>query len=868
MASPTQPVSTPLLPDGINAMADAMLPSSLSHNPLSATSAATTLPRHPNSSTAQSNMPAAMLLPSSGSSSATLATSSRTRELPRQVEQEHDQLRRALGEERNVADRLKREIGVASAGLSAVEAKLQVLQLKRDVIAAGAESPRRSTAGLFKSVCSTDLLFLIDTTASMGSHIDAAKEQVKSIVRDIELTFFNEAEVRMSVVGYKDHLDKPNIQLLDFTSSADEVRSFINKLAATGGSDIPEDVLGGLRQALNLSWKQKTRCIIHIADAPPHGRALQNSPMTDSYPNTGSEPHHLTHGPLLQQLLQLNINYALLRINNSTDRMAFTFFQAYNAASADCKLLKSNTYYDQASSMSTPFRGGFRGGTSKRSSKAGLVFEELELGITFSALRHLVVKMVTTSVSRTAVRESPGRTTKPRVDKKLLNLASIEEGEDDSNDARLEAILPQWNKPGWLNETLMVEGFSPDVAVHGAHTLDNIIADDDNIMMSTTQLTIHKRSRPFAQGAMRVASYARTAASTSRFVVKSFKKGGKRLAHLAEDMRCQAMCKAFALEFNALSGEEIDFIVTTCLKGKSRIAFGDEYISLEPFIEGDYVKYNSNSGYVNEDNPDDRFSQAAQAFSHFTFERSQGRFLVSDLQGVGHILTDPAIHTLNPERFKLADTNLGQEGFKFFFSTHVCNDICRKLGLKSNASMIISGIYEFRESWPSMDNTVCCSNKLCGRIVRLVSAKKSDRFLGHHWCEACWPQLCSSMVRWICVAPGPHHEFEVSKFFHESQGRSTPRTCPDHREKDGEEDVPMLGTAVVGSVDPGPHHKLDVSEYYEPQRRSSPRRYPEHCEDGVTVSRIAVTCCNLHNVWARLKSATKKSRKFISRKSE
>jgi hypothetical protein len=35
---------------------------------------------------------------------------------------------------------------------------------------------------------------------------------------------------------------------------------------------------------------------------------------------------------------------------------------------------------------------------------------------------------------------------------------------------------------------------------------------------------------------------------------------------------------------------------------------------------------------------------------------------VCDLRGEGHVLTDPAIHILDPERFKLADTNLGKEG--------------------------------------------------------------------------------------------------------------------------------------------------------------------------------------------------------------
>jgi len=148
------------------------------------------------------------------------------------------------------------------------------------------------------------------------------------------------------------------------------------------------------------------------------------------------------------------------------------------------------------------------------------------------------------------------------------------------------------------------------------------------------------------------------------------------------------------------------------------------------------------------------------------------------------LLTDPAIQTRNKERFKLNDTNLGEEGFKFFFALHECNSICRELGLKSNREMVISGIYEFRERWPTMDPTVCCSNKLCRRIIRLASAHESDKFPGYHWCNACWPQLQSSLIRWICVAPGPNHEFDVSKFFYESQGQSTPRKCPEHLEKD------------------------------------------------------------------------------------
>lgn len=322
--------------------------------------------------------------------------------------------------------------------------------------------------------------------------------------------------------------------------------------------------------------------------------------------------------------------------------------------------------------------------------------------------------------------------------------------------------------------------------MHGASTLNDMMKDDENIKMSITELTITKRSKPFAQGAMRVAAYARTKDSKNKFVVKSFKKHGKKLAHLAEDMRCQALCKAFALEFSALVGEEssLDFIATTCLRGKGRGRSRNEHLSLEPLIEGSYKKYNNNTNWVNKDDPDDLACQAAQAFAHFTFERSQGRFLVTDLQGVGRLLTDPAIHTRDDERFKLSDTNLGKEGFKFFFSSHECNDICKKLKLQSSRAMFVSGTFAYRNDWPEMDNVVFCSNKLCGKILQLASSKTSAGFPGHHWCDVCFPQLEATMLQLLCVAPGPHHEFKASRFFFESQGRHPPRLCVEHRDGD------------------------------------------------------------------------------------
>jgi len=94
----------------------------------------------------------------------------------------------------------------------------------------------------------------------------------------------------------------------------------------------------------------------------------------------------------------------------------------------------------------------------------------------------------------------------------------------------------------------------------------------------------------------------------------------------------------------------------------------------------------------------------AQAFSHFSYVRSGGKIMVVDLQGSlqtnnentsKFILTDPAIHkrrkafnrAFNYRRLNFGRTDRGEKGIYAFFNSHVCNDACRLLGLKSRESM-------------------------------------------------------------------------------------------------------------------------------------------------------------------------------------
>ncbi|GKY92585.1 hypothetical protein MPSEU_000228600 [Mayamaea pseudoterrestris] len=89
----------------------------------------------------------------------------------------------------------------------------------------------------------------------------------------------------------------------------------------------------------------------------------------------------------------------------------------------------------------------------------------------------------------------------------------------------------------------------------------------------------------------------------------------------------------------------------------------------------------------------------AQAFSHFSYLKSNRQSIVVDLQGSlkihsdgrrEFIFTDPAVHTRKKNLFlqnlKFGRTDLGEKGMKAFFATHVCNNACRALGLPPETS--------------------------------------------------------------------------------------------------------------------------------------------------------------------------------------
>ena len=118
-----------------------------------------------------------------------------------------------------------------------------------------------------------DVVFVLDTTGSMGGLIEAAKQKIWSIASTMASSD-KQTKIRMGLVAYRDRGDAYITRVVDLTHDLDTAYAELMQFQANGGGDGPEDVNKGLYDAVTkINWSQSAdtyKTIFLVGDAPAH----------------------------------------------------------------------------------------------------------------------------------------------------------------------------------------------------------------------------------------------------------------------------------------------------------------------------------------------------------------------------------------------------------------------------------------------------------------------------------------------------------------------------------------------------------------------------------------------------------------------
>jgi len=118
-----------------------------------------------------------------------------------------------------------------------------------------------------------EVMFVLDTTGSMGGLIAAAKEKIWSIANTLS-SADPAPNIKMGLVGYRDRGDQYITIVTKLSDDLDKVYSDLIQFKANGGGDGPESVNQALNDAvIKAEWNPDAsvyRVIFLVGDAPPH----------------------------------------------------------------------------------------------------------------------------------------------------------------------------------------------------------------------------------------------------------------------------------------------------------------------------------------------------------------------------------------------------------------------------------------------------------------------------------------------------------------------------------------------------------------------------------------------------------------------
>lgn len=571
-----------------------------------------------------------------------------------------------------------------------------------------------------------DLCFVIDGTHSMYEWLKATKDKIEEIV-DHVIKEYKDTQLNIGLVVYRDHnLKTKSIDTLTFTKDIDSFKSFLGGISTASGVDHPEDVNGGFQKALKFPWSSVTRVLVHLADAPCHGKRFHDF-EEDDYNLLKSQSDDKPWEKIFEEMKEKGIDYHFIEINKlQTEKMIREFGKIWN---------------------------NINDAPGSRGSK----IQVHSIGDNVDKLVQSVFTSIKSSIMKSISQ---------------VFTSSNKKGLRDNSQSRVREIKLV---PKGLNSNKMttITGYLKKVALNGV--TNNDFKNDDLKVIKGESKTIIKRTSPFAAGTFNYAYEAWLSGTNHPLVAKQPKIIDSSVKELMnKDLKKNAIAIHLANKFNdqinQLKGFEwarILFIQSVFFESEN----GELFI-LEGEIDGQFEKYSNNLDKIDES----REIRHLTAYAHFTYQETRGEYLLTDFQGVNRcLLTDPCVHSKTREFQESGD--FGLEGMIYFFRKHKCNELCQKLGLQRPKELDLENprlknigswkekVFEHKETGYTLCKTMFC-NKL------LANGEKN--------CEFCSQFLKRTEAR-ECVVKECKKKFTFEPYYYELNGMCSPKRCENCR---------------------------------------------------------------------------------------
>ncbi|HEU4511364.1 MAG TPA: vWA domain-containing protein [Pyrinomonadaceae bacterium] len=146
------------------------------------------------------------------------------------------------------------------------------------------EEPAIPPVELNSDGATMEMVFVLDTTGSMGGLLSGAKQRIWGIVNEVMQTS-SLSSVKVGLVAYRDRGDQYVTQVLPLTEDLDKVYSVLMEYQAAGGGDEAENVRRALAQGVaKAGWSQPSaqlaQILFLVGDAPPKDYVDEPDPLT------------------------------------------------------------------------------------------------------------------------------------------------------------------------------------------------------------------------------------------------------------------------------------------------------------------------------------------------------------------------------------------------------------------------------------------------------------------------------------------------------------------------------------------------------------------------------------------------------------